>query len=234
MKGFDRQGNIINPCDWPIGDVLNEDCTTLNPYFWYSGDPVTQNGWLCNIKTDHRLMVNTGPFTLEKDKPQEIIIAYIIGRGTDYFNSITVSRKIAKDVIGFYNSNFTEIPVGVKQSKSEIIPTKFALEQNYPNPFNPTTTIKYQIPNQVRDDNSSVIARSETTKQSNVETHGHASVRLVVYDILGREVTTLVNQKQKPGTYEVIFDASKYSSGVYYYQLKVGQFIKTKKMMLLK
>ncbi|MCB0732223.1 MAG: T9SS type A sorting domain-containing protein, partial [Ignavibacteriae bacterium] len=73
-----------------------------------------------------------------------------------------------------------------------------------------------------------------TTKQSNVETHGHASVRLVVYDILGREVTTLVNQKQKPGTYEVIFDASKYSSGVYYYQLKVGQFIKTKKMMLLK
>ncbi|MCB9208057.1 MAG: T9SS type A sorting domain-containing protein [Ignavibacteriales bacterium] len=49
----------------------------------------------------------------------------------------------------------------------------------------------------------------------------------MVYDILGREVTTLVNQKQKPGIYEINFDASKYSSGVYYYQLKVGAFIKT-------
>ncbi|MCB9208053.1 MAG: T9SS type A sorting domain-containing protein [Ignavibacteriales bacterium] len=64
---------------------------------------------------------------------------------------------------------------------------------------------------------------------------------LTVYDILGREVATLVNQKQKPGIYEINFDASKYSSGVYYYQLKVGvstssatSFMETKKMMLLK
>ncbi|MCB9208060.1 MAG: T9SS type A sorting domain-containing protein [Ignavibacteriales bacterium] len=121
------------------------------------------------------------------------------------------------------------------------MPSKFVLEQNYPNPFNPTTTIKYQIPNQVRDDNSSVIARSEATRQSNEITSGNSfprndnvNVRLTVYDILGREITTLVNQKQKPGIYEINFDASKYSSGVYYYQLKVGQFIQTKKMILLK
>ncbi|MCB9258826.1 MAG: T9SS type A sorting domain-containing protein [Ignavibacteriales bacterium] len=170
-----------------------------------------------------------------------MIVAYILGRGNTSLESIDVTRDITKDVITFYNSNFIEIPVSVNQNKNENIPSIFVLEQNYPNPFNPTTTIKYQIPNQVRDDNSSVIARSEATRQSNEITSGNSfprndnvNVRLTVYDILGREITTLVNQKQKPGIYEINFDASKYSSGVYYYQLKVGQFIQTKKMILLK
>jgi hypothetical protein len=91
---------------------------------------------------------------------------------------------------------------------------KFTLEQNYPNPFNPSTTIKYEIPDRAPNDNS--------------------FVTLKIYDVLGSEVTSLVNQNQKPGTYEVTWDASGHSSGVYYYQLQAGSFISVKKMILLR
>jgi len=93
-------------------------------------------------------------------------------------------------------------------------PTSFNLSQNYPNPFNPTTTIKYSIPTDLR--------------------YEIQDVRLVVYDILGREVTTLVNQKQKPGNYEVVWDASDKSSGIYFYKLKTSRFMDAKRMIFLK
>ncbi len=103
------------------------------------------------------------------------------------------------------------------------IPDKFMLAQNYPNPFNPSTIIKYSIP--------SVIARRSgaTTRQS-----PELSVQLNVYDILGRKVATLVNKKQAPGNYTVQFDASKLSSGIYFYTLRAGEFTATKKMILMK
>jgi photosystem II stability/assembly factor-like uncharacterized protein len=103
----------------------------------------------------------------------------------------------------------------VTNVKNEISPVKeFVLYQNYPNPFNPTTKILYKIPEQVRND-----------------------IRLVtlkVYDVLGNEVATLVNEEKQAGTYEVEFDASNHSSGIYYYQLRNGSFIETKKMVLMK
>ncbi|MFA6596492.1 MAG: T9SS type A sorting domain-containing protein [Ignavibacteriaceae bacterium] len=88
-------------------------------------------------------------------------------------------------------------------------PTRFALEQNYPNPFNPTTVINYQIP-----------AASHVT--------------LKVFDMLGMEVATLVNEQKASGNYEVEFDGSKLSSGVYYYRLQTGTFVDTKKFIILK
>ncbi|MBK7379868.1 MAG: beta galactosidase jelly roll domain-containing protein [Ignavibacteriales bacterium] len=99
------------------------------------------------------------------------------------------------------------------------VPEKFSLEQNYPNPFNPITVIRYTIP---------------TTPLSFGEGLG---VRLKVFDVLGSEVATLVNEPQQPGTYEVEFNvgqAISLSSGVYYYQLRAGDLIETKKMILLK
>ncbi len=92
-------------------------------------------------------------------------------------------------------------------------PNEFKLEQNYPNPFNPSTIIKYQIENYVRGE-----------KQE---------VRLVVYDVLGREITTLVNKEQKPGNYEIKFDASNLTSGLYFYRLSTNVFSKTRKMIFL-
>jgi hypothetical protein len=85
----------------------------------------------------------------------------------------------------------------------------FTLNQNYPNPFNPSTKIKYQIPNS-----------------------GH--VTLKIYNILGKEITTLVNKEQIVGNYEINFNALALSSGIYFYQLHSGSNIIVKKMMLLK
>jgi hypothetical protein len=97
------------------------------------------------------------------------------------------------------------------------LPTKFALQQNYPNPFNPTTSIKYSLP------------AVGTGHAPSVQT-----VKLVVYDVLGKEVATLVNKHQRPGSYTVNFDASGLSSGIYFYKLSAGKFIKTRKMVLLR
>ena len=88
-------------------------------------------------------------------------------------------------------------------------PTVFELAQNYPNPFNPTTTIRYELRND-------------------------GLVRLKVYDVLGTEVATLVNEEKAAGRYEVNFNASALASGVYIYKLQAGSFINSKKMILLK
>ena len=90
-----------------------------------------------------------------------------------------------------------------------LAPDEFTLYQNYPNPMNPTTTIRYRIP-----------------KVGNVT--------LKIFDMLGAEVATLVSKYQSEGNYEVNFNASELSSGVYLYQLRVNNFIATKKMILLK
>ena len=104
----------------------------------------------------------------------------------------------------------------VKENKT-IISNSFSLSQNYPNPFNPSTTIEYSIP----------AVGDEYIRPTN-------NVTLKIYDILGEEITTLVNKKQTPGNYDVKFNAGNLSSGIYFYRLKAGNFSKTNKMILLK
>ena len=104
-------------------------------------------------------------------------------------------------------------PTGVGERGT---PVDFALEQNYPNPFNPTTEIRYQIPE----------VRSQISEVSHVT--------LKVYDVLGREVATLVNEELKAGSYEKTFSAEGLSSGVYFYKLKSGNLSETRKMLLMK
>jgi photosystem II stability/assembly factor-like uncharacterized protein len=109
---------------------------------------------------------------------------------------------------GIWKASLADLVTDVKDKNNEI-PSKYTLEQNYPNPFNPTTIIKYDI--------------SEA-----------GFVSLKVYDILGREVQTLVNNYKNKGTYEVNFNGSNLASGVYLYKLKAGSFTSIKKMMLIK
>jgi hypothetical protein len=97
---------------------------------------------------------------------------------------------------------------------SNIIPEEYSLSQNYPNPFNPTTTISFSIPN--------------------IASSFNSNVTLKIYDLLGREVNTLVNEVKQPGSYQVQFDASELSSGIYFYALSAGNFYQTKKLVLLK
>jgi hypothetical protein len=106
--------------------------------------------------------------------------------------------------------------VGIKSISNEI-PSEYKLYQNYPNPFNPSTNIRYQIP----------ILSSPHALSGDL-------VLLKVYDILGKEVATLVNEKQSPGVYEVTFDGSQYPSGIYFYKLVAGDFSEVKRMILIK
>nr|MBC8487026.1 T9SS type A sorting domain-containing protein [Bacteroidota bacterium] len=123
------------------------------------------------------------------------------------------------DSLSSQNSNFVFLvrhTVGIKLI-SLSVPGEFNLFQNYPNPFNPVTKIKFTVP-VLSFPNASI---------------GNPVV-LKVYDIMGREVQTLVNETLKPGTYEATFDATKYSSGVYFYKLEAIDFVETKRMMLIK
>jgi len=115
------------------------------------------------------------------------------------------------DLVGCYVNGILygdTLMTGVQNISSEI-PSSYSLNQNYPNPFNPTTKIKFDV---VR----------------------VGDVKIVVYDVMGREVQTLVNESLKPGTYEASFDGSQLTSGVYFYKITAGDFSQTKKMLLLK
>jgi hypothetical protein len=105
---------------------------------------------------------------------------------------------------------------------STTIPEEFSLYQNYPNPFNPTTKIRFNIAPLL---NQGGVAPTQV---------GDGVVVLTLYDLLGREIATLVNQPLQPGTYEVEWDATNYPSGVYFYKLTAGNFIDTEKMVLIK
>ncbi len=94
------------------------------------------------------------------------------------------------------------------------LPEKYYLEQNYPNPFNPSTKIKFEIP---RDE------RRETK-----------DVKLVIFDVMGKEVGTLVNEQLQPGSYEVDWNAANYPSGTYFYKLSSDVFSDSKRMLLIK
>jgi photosystem II stability/assembly factor-like uncharacterized protein len=106
-----------------------------------------------------------------------------------------------------YRRNVSELIPVLEQS--EIIPEMYRLEQNYPNPFNPITNFKFSILNS-------------------------GQVKLIVYDIMGREVKTLVNETLKPGRYEASFDGSMLNSGVYFYKLTSDRYTETRKMLLIK
>jgi hypothetical protein len=155
-------------------------------------------------------------------------IASVSGSTTQFIdNGITIGPTRGSDSLQYRMraqdtqlklSNYAEVPAvrcdltinpPSKPFAGDILPTRFELEQNYPNPFNPTTTLDYAIPEDA-----------------------HVSLRL--FDLLGREVLTLVNEAQKAGRYSVPLDASQLASGVYIYRIQAAGFVNVKRMMLLK
>jgi len=142
---------------------------------------------------------------------------------TDIERNVRPNPEGSNPDLGAYESPLPSA-VGINNNMNKIL-TEFEIKQNYPNPFNPITTIKYSIPD--------------------LET-GHAPslryVTLKVYDILGREIAVLVNEEQKPGYYEVKWDAGNQPSGVYFYRISAGDpsansgqdYVETKKMILMK
>lgn len=165
------------------------------------------------IPWDRRMIMNYGGEnkTLNPNDTQKILIAQLIARGNSNLNSVTKLLNLSNVVKAACDSG---IIFGVKEISSQI-PAEYKLYQNYPNPFNPITKIKIDISSEVR---------SQKTE-----------VRLVIYDVLGRAVTTLVNEKLNSGTFEAKWDGTNYSSGIYFYSLLIdGILIDSKKMLLIK
>ena len=124
-------------------------------------------------------------------------------------NFLYFDELLAGTDYGLFGHFGTGGTTDVYESNDSTIPNEFSLSQNYPNPFNPSTKIKFSLP-------------------------ASSNVKLQVFDILGREIKTLINSFKKAGYYEVQFDASELSSGVYIYRIQADNFISSKKMILLR
>ncbi|MEO8231692.1 MAG: T9SS type A sorting domain-containing protein [Ignavibacteriota bacterium] len=166
---------------------------------------------------EYILQQSVSPYTIYLSKsitlsssPQTILDSVEISTNDDVkFSFLLGSSQLV--TVWIDDVNITEITTGTTDITKNygLLPINFQLNQNYPNPFNPSTSINYAI----------------SSKQF---------VSLKVYDVLGDEVATLVNEEKPAGNYEVNFDASKLSSGVYFYKLQSGSFMQTRKMTLLR
>jgi hypothetical protein len=233
IMGLSRIGETLDPCTFVYGEVKGGvPCNEVNPYLWCSGDPVTEAGWVFTQDRDVKGNGTSGSFTLVKDQEVEVLIGYEIDRSTTPLGGITAVRAVSDAIQDFYENNFGYPIVSVEDELP--VATEFRLEQNYPNPFNPSTKIRFVIPNEVRNlkDFSSQAPRND-----------NPLVTLKVYDVLGTEIATLVNEELSPGEYEVEFNTSSGSSfrlarnltsGIYFYTLRAADFIQTKKMILLR
>lgn len=216
MKGYKKDSSrIMNPTFTP----------PIPTKFAYSGDPETNTGWTeykgsiknCDGDTgiympvnpggDRRSVMSSGTenFTVYPNDTVTLIASQLIARGTSNVNSVTELKRYTLTAWEVYNGGFS---VGIQNISTEM-PSSYSLSQNYPNPFNNTSNLKFEIVNL-------------------------GNVKLVIYDVRGREIQTLVNESLQPGTYETTFDGSNLTSGVYFYQLISGSYTETKKLLLLK
>ncbi|MDY0083530.1 MAG: T9SS type A sorting domain-containing protein [Ignavibacteriaceae bacterium] len=211
INGLNQVGAIIDPCVFTHGTVKGGvNCSEVNPYLWFSGDPVSDIGWIETTAGDHVNMVSTGKFTLEANKPIDIWVGYVVGQGYNALNSLSVTKNYTQDVQTYFNDNFTNGIVSDLNDNEYTPPEKFSLFQNYPNPFNPSTTISWQSP----------LSGWQTLK---------------IFNTLGQEVETIVNEYLEAGFHSKLYIVnSALPSGVYYYQLRAGNHIETRKMIYLK
>jgi Secretion system C-terminal sorting domain len=219
---------IFSGFNWPFQRI---DSSSMNVYSYQNGEDVLLDS----------LLGNSGDLFNGKRNPESIYPAVIFKTTRTIFNETKNAKVILNGVNNFgpYSYSLVEgfgltdisncldfgesyelkgciikgvvygdTTTGIRQISSTI-PEKFSLEQNYPNPFNPKTIINYELP---------------------ITNY----VSLKVYDVLGKEVAALVSQKQNAGSYEVEFNGENFSSGIYFYKLEAGNFIETKRMILLK
>lgn len=111
MVGQLRTGDLLGPCTDSYGSAHGGiPCTSIDSVYWYSGDPVTDYGWIYTTPGDVRQMQNIGPFKLKKDEPIDIVVAYVVGRGSDAKNSVAVGRTIVDLSRKVYDGNFEGAP----------------------------------------------------------------------------------------------------------------------------
>jgi hypothetical protein len=195
------------------------------------------NVWLINIDKSFVHNVDSASMNLSSsysifdnpltnNNPDANILVTQLLNGGDYFDHVLgvwYSDAIQKWIVytedgwpfvedlkfNVYVSNSTGLPTSVEEENNPTVVNNFELRQNFPNPFNPTTQIRFSLAEQ-------------------------SQVTLKVYNILGKEIATLVNDLKGAGTHEISFDGTGFSSGVYFYTLQTGKFTETRKMILMK
>ncbi|MBK7379421.1 MAG: T9SS type A sorting domain-containing protein [Ignavibacteriales bacterium] len=195
------------------GSPIINPLTNLSTKFAVPGDPLTGTGWTEGEGWpggppfgDRRMLMGSGPIAMAPGDTQEVVIAIIAAQGSDNLQSVAELKNTARTVQYFYD-NYTPELVNIKYEPP--LPEFYYLSQNYPNPFNPTTFINYELP-----------------------INGFVSLK--VFDVLGRDVATLVNEEKPAGTFQVEFTSENLSSGIYFYTLNSGAYSKTRKMIVLK
>jgi hypothetical protein len=200
----------------------NDVHSSGNNYFdvWFSYSTDQGNNWL--EKT--QLTNNSGPLRDYRfpsispfNKVNQDYYAHLIFQNDSIPGAYALGGQLSLAKMMYAKIRISGV-LGI--SGTNFFTNTFTLNQNYPNPFNPTTKIRFSIPPLISE------ARSHGVRER--------MVNLIVYDLLGREVATLVNEQLKPGTYEADWDASNFAGGVYFYKLISADFSETKKMILVK
>ena len=235
---FDLPVGRGGPEDVIVFNTLNNTSDTLFSGFFYDNESPgaavlvlppqnstvdsveLQFGWESAIDPDGDDVVYTLIYSKAEDFPDSSTVEIgeltdifytldeVLKSETDYFWKIIASDTrtgISESVVSIFKTN--EVVIGVDDESN--LPKEFALSQNFPNPFNPTTTIKYDLPTA-------------------------AEVRLVVYNIRGQEVAVLIDGEQLAGYRSIKWNAPNVASGLYIYRLTAGDFVQTRKMVLLK
>lgn len=180
--------------------------------FTHSGDPLTGEGWVDGTTLapgERQLYISCGPFEMALGDTQNVTIAIIGARTAEHYLNNITVLKYFTGNVRWIYDNWI-----LDTEEENTIPTSFTLSQNYPNPFNPVTTIRYDLP-----------------VTGNVE--------IVIYNILGEKISTLVNGMQQTGAKEVIWKGiddfgRAVSAGIYIYQIRAGDYTESRKMVLIK
>ncbi|NOZ62844.1 MAG: DUF4961 domain-containing protein [Calditrichaeota bacterium] len=220
---------FLVPNDWTVNSVyysgdFGPDSASFLPPDSIDADPGGQvDYWTDSLEARYPSGDDMGWVVFQANTPfassldtgyVDVEVVMTVGNSNGAFN---IGYFVSNAALDFtdpkYYSVSLENPItvsgGTGVAAERALPRRYELAQNFPNPFNPTTTISFEIP---------------ATNQ----------VKLSVYDLLGKEVATLVNGKVSAGNHQIVFDASNLQSGIYYYRLESGDFVATKKLLLLK
>lgn len=183
---------------------------TGKPTKWgLSGDPISKTGWIDESPQDRFMMISTGPFDLLPGESNAMTIAIIIVPDSNYFGTVPRLKQRAAEIKEFFRNLMSKLTDVNFNSVAIDRLSGYRLSQNYPNPFNATTKISYILPEP-------------------------GLVTLSIFNLLGSEIATLVQERQNAGSYEVFWNAEYSPSGTYFYRLEVGEFKATRKLVLLK
>jgi len=198
---------------WPYGSPFTYGGTGRDPLapptrFMFSGEPETGTGWLGTATHRHSFGCS-GPFTMSPGDTQEVVMGILVSRGSSNTNSVTKLKNETRALHYVYEETLHKLFAPPGPPPPPEIPELYRLSYNFPNPFNPGTEIQFDLP---RDE----------------------QVTLAVYNTLGQRVAVLASGFHPAGSYTVRWEPGSAASGVYFYQLDAGRYVKTRKMVLLK